>query len=100
MSQYARAKTMLERLTDYYKGQELQWSLTEHGGQGLYVWCRKEGDAVGLLLRPDELDNGAAGFRDNALRKIAAYREGVAFVPEQPKGRVYDDVMTVDNLED
>jgi hypothetical protein len=84
-----------ERLAAYYADDPLIIELKALPRQGLFISVtHEEAEGGGLLFHVDQVRNGASGFRDEALRKINAYRDGVDFVPRQPTARVYGDIMT------
>lgn len=95
---YRRANAIAEQLAAYYTDTDLIVTARPYGRQGYYISVSR-GDA-GILFHADQLDNGAAGFKDEALRRIRAFADNVPFVPTpiDPK-LVYDDVMTLSSPE-
>lgn len=97
---YWRAAEAAGRLTDYYNDDSLQFEADQYGERGFYVRVFRAGDTAGLLLHVDEIDNGAAGIRENTLAMINSYRDGTPYQPViQHTGWVYRDVMTLDGIE-
>jgi hypothetical protein len=90
-----RTQQICDRLSAYYADDPLNVYVKSLPRQGLFIAVSHEGQTeVGILFHVDQVDNGASGFKDEALRKINAFRDGVAYVPRAPKGLVYDDIMT------
>ena len=57
----------------------------------------KPGEDAGLLFHWEELDNGAGGWRENALRQLIGLRDGTPWEPVPVTQRVFSDVMTIGN---
>lgn len=92
-----RVMALAERLATYFEEDDLLIYAHMAGRQGMYIAVSmKDTPDVRLLLHADELDNGASGFKENALLRIQAFRDSTPYVPTQPKGIRYDDVMTYD----
>ena len=91
-----RVQDVAERLAAYFEDEPLVIHAKAVPRQGTYISvAHVENPSVGLLFHVDELDNGASGFKDQALLRIRAYLEGTEFVPAPIKpGLVYDDVIT------
>ena len=91
---YQRAAQLCERIAPSFP--ELQFRPVEFPHKGYYVGVSRPDNENGLLLHADELDNGASGFRDDALERIAAYRDNRLhqLAPRPRNGIDYSDVMT------
>lgn len=95
----ARVQEVATRLERYFAdaGDNLLVSVRYLDRQGNYIAVSlPESPALGIMFHVDELDNGASGFKDAALLRIQAYRDGTPYVPPTVDPRlVYDDVMTM-----
>lgn len=90
---YVRAEYAANLLQSWFP--ELIVEPYQHASQGWYVSVVKEDADVGLLLHVDEIDNGAAGIKDDTVNAVIALRDGTEYVPPKPEpGKVYNDVMT------
>lgn len=89
---YRRVAELCERIADSFP--DLRFAPVEFPRKGYYVGVSTAEAENGLLLHADELDNGASGFKDETLRRIAAFRDGVPYQPPKRLGLSYDDVMT------
>lgn len=90
----AKATMIANRVLAYFPDQ-LTATPFEFEGMGFYVQINAPGQQAGLVLHPDELDNGASGLKEEALKRLACFRDGVAYTPPAPRpGISYDDVMT------
>ncbi len=90
-----RTQQVCDRLSAYYADEPVDIYVKSLPRQGLYIAVSHEGsNEVGILFHVDQVDNGASGFKDEALRRINAFRDSEVFVPRAPKGLVYDDIMT------
>lgn len=87
------AESIAQRLNAYYGG-TLEFRAEIFGSRGYWIAAARPGEAAGLLFHWEELDNGAAGWRQRALERLNAYRDCEPYVPTPPTQRVFSDVMT------
>lgn len=94
-----RAREVADRLRNYYNDEfptlTVRTEYVPNKGT-LIIVSAKEIDEFGIAFGVDQLDNGASGFRDEALRRIIAYMNSEPYTPPVPKSGtlVFDDVMT------
>lgn len=95
----ARVSQIAERLQKYFDedGTPLVVQVRYLGHQGMYVAVSRPGTpGFGLTFHADQLDNGAAGFKIEALDQIRAYVANQPYVKPQVPGRLdYSDVMSL-----
>ncbi len=93
-----RVYEIADRLSNYFEEDGVVVQVKYLNRQGNYISVSRDSNtAAGLLFHADELDNGASGFRLEALEKIRSYIEHRDYVaPPVKPGLRYDDVMTHD----
>lgn len=91
-----RVQGIVERLQRIYEDDDLIFGVRVLPRLGMRITVTlPDSDDAGLMFNVDQLDNGAHGIRENALARINAYRDGVAYQAPPPKpGLTYGDVMT------
>lgn len=92
-----RVYDLADRLAIYFEDEPIVVAVKLYNRQGNYITVSLKGnEAVGLVFHADQLDNGASGFKDEALMKIRAYIAGQAYeAPPKKQQFDYSDVMTL-----
>lgn len=85
-----------ERLNTYFHD-NLTFEAIAIPNKGWFVKATRPGEEAGLLFHWEELDNGAGGWKENALRQLIGLRDGTPWEPVPVTQRVYTDVMTIGN---
>lgn len=94
---FHRAEVAATRVNQNFP--ELRAIPISYGNKGYYVAVSRAGTEGGLVLHPDEIDNGASGVKDDCLVRLACFRDGKEYVkPVSTQRFVYDDVMTTENF--
>lgn len=83
-----------ERLRRHY-GDQLGFETVLFGNRGWHIRAFRPGEQMGLVFHWDEIDNGAAGIKENALRQLNAWRDGTDWEPVRSGQMTYRDVMTI-----